>query len=143
MGVEGIAKRLDRFLMAGQLAKIVGRYRSWICQDKILDHLPLLLELDFENHSNIYPFKFNHTWMEDDSFGSLVKDCWKKNMVLNRSFIMGSLFKKMGELKKEVVIWEKKKKVELKGDLLASEFEYDLFSHIFSKSLFLAKIAQK
>ena len=75
-GPDYIEKRLDRFLISEKLVSLGIRYRSWICNDKILDHMPILLQLDSGSDIVSYPFKFNAVWMEDQDFVSLVKNSW-------------------------------------------------------------------
>jgi hypothetical protein len=45
-GHDYIAKRLDRFLVSEKLVSSGIRYRSWVCNVKISDHMPVILHLD-------------------------------------------------------------------------------------------------
>ena len=43
-GVEGISKRLDRFLISEQLICSLPRHRVWTHRSGISDHFPVLME---------------------------------------------------------------------------------------------------
>jgi endonuclease/exonuclease/phosphatase family metal-dependent hydrolase len=45
-GHNYIAKRLDRFLISEDLVMSGIRYRSWVCNTKISDHMPVILHLE-------------------------------------------------------------------------------------------------
>jgi endonuclease/exonuclease/phosphatase family metal-dependent hydrolase len=45
-GKDYIAKRLDRFLLDERLVSVGLRYRSWVCNYKISDHMPVILHLE-------------------------------------------------------------------------------------------------
>jgi hypothetical protein len=64
-GQDYIAKRLDRFLLSENLVSSGIRYRSWVCNVKISDHMPVILHLEQEKEFVNYPFKFNYVWLEE------------------------------------------------------------------------------
>jgi hypothetical protein len=64
-GMEYIAKILDRFFLSEDLLMSRIRYRSWVCNTKILDHMPVILQVDNEFRKVSYPFKFKSVWLED------------------------------------------------------------------------------
>jgi hypothetical protein len=45
-GQDYIAKRLDRFFISEDIALSGLRYRTWVCNLKISDHLPVILHLE-------------------------------------------------------------------------------------------------
>jgi exonuclease III len=99
-GQDYIAKRLDRFLIYEKLVSLGIRYRSWICNDKISDHMPIMLQLDFGSDIVRYPFKFNVVWLEDQDFVSMVRTSWVDLLgteVLTPMDIVGKKIKKTQE----------------------------------------------
>jgi endonuclease/exonuclease/phosphatase family metal-dependent hydrolase len=79
-GQDYIAKRLDRFLIYENIVSSGIKYRSWTCNDKISDHIPVMLQLEFESDIVRYPFKFNVVWLEDQDLSFLLETigriCW-------------------------------------------------------------------
>jgi len=57
---EYVAKRFDRFLINEELALSGLRYRSWVGNINVFDHMPVILHLEQEKEKYIYPFKFNY-----------------------------------------------------------------------------------
>ena len=96
--------------MASWLAGILGRLRSWKTQEKLLDHMPIFLELDFDPIKNKYPFKLNHSWLEKYSLRLLVKEIWKRKSVSNILSTMARLERNIMELKNAILFWERKRK---------------------------------
>jgi len=45
-GKDSIAKRLDRFLLDERMISVGLRFRSWVCNYKILDHMSVILHLE-------------------------------------------------------------------------------------------------
>lgn len=105
-----------------------------------MDHLLFFLDLDVEDHINKYPFKLIHSWLELDSFNSLVsrlgKNCYGFICFSN----MDSLVRKLMELKMVVIEWEKKREVELKEELISLKKEYEQISQYFISSNFSVEI---
>ena len=61
---EGITERLDWFIIAKYLSTTVGQYRIWYLASGLSDHKLIILQLNFEDKTCFYPFKFNHTLLE-------------------------------------------------------------------------------
>ena len=74
--VINIAKHLDRFLMFENLWNVLGRFKPWAYSIGVSNHKALVPQLDFGNPISHYPFKFNHTWIEEQSFCDLVRKKW-------------------------------------------------------------------
>ena len=102
------------------------RYRLWVCNTRILDHMPVILQVDNEFRKVSYPFKFNSVWLEDTYFVDLVRTKW--NGLLGTEILspMDALSKKLKKLKILVEIWERKKKRETKDDLVNLERDLDI-----------------
>jgi len=52
------------------------RYRSWVCNTKISDHMSVILHLENDLGQTGYPFKFNSVRLEDPDFENLVRTSW-------------------------------------------------------------------
>jgi hypothetical protein len=76
VGAEGVAKRLDHFLIIDSLLDKQLTIKQWIGFGGISDHYPIFLEYRQGTKKPANPFKFNKTWLEDDSFLGLVKENW-------------------------------------------------------------------
>ena len=72
----GLAKRLDRFLLAEDLCHALGNYMTWSHALGFSYHKAILLQLDFNKRNIVFSFKFNLIWLEDKSFCELVKEKW-------------------------------------------------------------------
>ena len=75
-GVDGIQKRSDRFYATESLLDDTTRYRYWVVHPYILDHAPMIFQLDHGYNSVAYPFKFNPAFLIEESFGYLVRSEW-------------------------------------------------------------------
>jgi hypothetical protein len=124
-GQDYIAKRLDQFLISEKLVSSGIKYRSWTCNDKISDHMPVILQLDFGSDIVRYPFKFNVVWLEDPYFVSIVRNNWVDLLGTEVLKPMESLVKKLKKLKRMVIVWERKKKDEGKKELVQLESDLD------------------
>jgi len=67
------------------------------------------LQLDFSDSFRIFPFKFNHNWLEDLDFQNLVRDHWCGISPTDDIFAMDSLAGKLKLLKLKVKQREIKK----------------------------------
>jgi len=52
------------------------RYRLWVESPYFFDHAPIILQLDIGLPTIAHPFKFNHVWLQDDSFANLASEVW-------------------------------------------------------------------
>jgi hypothetical protein len=52
------------------------RYKTWVCNSKISNHMPVILHVENEIGKVSYPFKFNLVWLEDPEFVDLVSENW-------------------------------------------------------------------
>ena len=74
VGEDNIAKRLDRFLIKDTLLEKSFQLKQWIGHGGISYHYPSFLELINGMNKLPNPFKFNRTWLNDDTFLKLVKE---------------------------------------------------------------------
>jgi hypothetical protein len=77
VGEDNIAKRLDRFLIKDTLLEKSFQLKQWIGHGGISDHYPIFLELRTGLDKPPSPFKFNRTWLSDETFLKLVKENWQ------------------------------------------------------------------
>jgi len=59
LGLNAVARRLDRFMVAEELINKTRHNRSWIDLPYSSDHAPVFLQLDLPPAHKFYPFKFN------------------------------------------------------------------------------------
>ena len=100
-------------------------YRSWLCNVKISDHMPMILHLEQEKEFFSYPFKFNYVWLEEPYFVNLVRtnlDGLLGSKVLNP---VDSLVTNIKILKSLVINRERKKKDEVKEELVQLQLDLD------------------
>jgi hypothetical protein len=76
VGEDSIAKRLDHFLIVDSLLEKPLHLKQWIGFGGISDHVPIFLELRQGPRKPASPFKFNKTWLTNDSFINLVRENW-------------------------------------------------------------------
>jgi len=74
--VEGVAKRLERFLITESLLDKQLTIKQWIDFGGMSDHYPTILEYKHRSKKPTNPFKFKKNWLEDDSFLVLLKENW-------------------------------------------------------------------
>jgi hypothetical protein len=93
--------------------------------------MPVILHVEAVKDQVKYPFKFNSVWLDDPEFVALVRSNW--NGLLGSEVLnpMDSLVKNLKLLKRLVIVWERKKNVADKGELV--QLEFDLES-LYSKS---------
>ena len=80
--------------------------------------MPIMLQLEFGSDIIHYPFKFNAVWLEDQDFISFVRNRWADLMGTEVLTPIESLLKKLKRLKSMVIVWERKRKVDSKKELL-------------------------
>jgi hypothetical protein len=76
VGEDRVAKRIDRFVVSKKFVERQVLIKQWIGSGGESDHFPIFLEVRKGNLKPTSPFKFNNTWIKDESFINLVKDNW-------------------------------------------------------------------
>jgi len=103
--VEEIHKRLDMaFVSESLLCDAVG-YRSWVELPFVSDHAPVILQLDYGYKPVAYPFKFNPTCLQEESFCDLVRVVWGTHQGEEEAGAQRRLTRKLSLLKAWVKIW--------------------------------------
>jgi hypothetical protein len=54
-GKDGISKKLDRFFVAKEILEEVDRLKSWVGEGGASNHLPILLQMEKEEHKSLRP----------------------------------------------------------------------------------------
>lgn len=111
-GEGRIAKRLDRFLLSEDLASRSLMFRQWIGEGGNSDHFPILFELATAPKKPATPFKFNATWMQEESFRELFNKTWQhpnREAMEDKAFLF---MENLKILKKATIEWAKKRKKE-------------------------------
>jgi len=86
------------------------RYRSWVYNSNISNHMPVILDMENDVRKVRYPFKFNSVCLEDTYLVEIVRTNW--NGLLGNEILssMDYLAKNLKKLKFLVANWERKKK---------------------------------
>jgi hypothetical protein len=74
VGDASVAKTLDGFLIKDTLLEKPLQLKQWIGYGGISYHCPIFLEIRKGMNKRPSPFKFNMTWLIDDSFNKLVRE---------------------------------------------------------------------
>eukprot|EP00253_Pinus_taeda_P036400 PITA_36400 len=123
--VEGrVAKRLDHFLISEDMIANIPMFRQWVGEGGNSDHFPILMELQKPPLKPAPPFKFNASWLQEESFNILFKEYWRhpnSSVVQNK----GALFMdNLKRLKKATIEWAKARKISQNEEL--SKIDADL-----------------
>ena len=76
MGIEGVSKRLDIYMLSDNLFNYVRNFCTWVDSTRVLDHSPIILQIESVGEKTYYPFRLNEIWLEDLGFKVLVRDHW-------------------------------------------------------------------
>eukprot|EP00253_Pinus_taeda_P018415 PITA_18415 len=79
VGEAALACRLDRFLLKGPLIQELHHFKQWVGFGGLSDHSPIHLEILGPLAKPKAPFKFNHTWLQDQDFIKLAKEKNKRD----------------------------------------------------------------
>ena len=86
----GLAKILDKYLMAKYVREDFGKYRTWTHFLGFSDHRAIVLQIDLDKSTTDYPFKFNPIWMEDHNLCAFVKEKWAMFSEAHYSYVRGA-----------------------------------------------------
>jgi len=73
------------------------------------------------------PFKFNHLWLRESSFNSMVKAVWSDITLLIPDDAQGNLIRKLSTLKNQTILWLRNKKKREQAEILSIELELELY----------------
>eukprot|EP00253_Pinus_taeda_P012292 PITA_12292 len=109
VGEAALAHRLDRFLLKGPLIQELHHFKQWVGSGGLSDHSPIHLEILGPLAKPKAPFKFNHTWLQDQDFIKLVSDFWQTYPINREASLARGFCKNLTKLKHIVINWAKEK----------------------------------
>lgn len=120
-GEQGLARRLDRFLIKETLYTFLPRIRQWVGSGGISDHMPIYLEADGTNHKIKSPFKFNAVWLQDPAYIQLVQEYWQNNPISGNEDLSAGFVRKLTDLKLITKNWAHQKRIQDNHTLTEAE----------------------
>eukprot|EP00253_Pinus_taeda_P013898 PITA_13898 len=111
VGEARVAKRLDRFLINEALTAAIPLFRQWVEEWGPSDHFPIFLELAKVPPKPPAPFKFNASWLQEESYNKLFQETWihaARGSQENKGFLFMENLKR---LKKATILWAKDRKL--------------------------------
>jgi hypothetical protein len=105
VGDASVAKRLDRFLIKDILLENPLQMKQWIGYGGISDHCPIFLEIRKGSNKPPSPFKFNRTWLTDDSFTKLVRENWSPFTLESNCMVGAHFVKNLQRIKAKTKSW--------------------------------------
>jgi hypothetical protein len=126
-GEARVEKHIDRFLVAETLLEEAFQVRQWIGAGGISDHCPLWLVLEGGPKKPPSPFKFNATWLEDESFRDLVKKHWRPFDSRTGTPAGVHFAKNLKTIKALTIPWAKEKRQNEERELQATEEQLEAF----------------
>jgi len=73
-----VSKRLDRFVVVEKIFVDTNKIKYLVEEGRSSHHSIVLLHIEKRDNKPHGPFKFNHTWLEDEDFINLVSQNWRK-----------------------------------------------------------------
>eukprot|EP00253_Pinus_taeda_P004767 PITA_04767 len=104
-----IAKRIDRFIVHGDIIDKMGMPHSSIGNAFISYHRPIYLSWKENGFRKGYPFKFNRTWLEDPDFNEVITKTWKDLSAKDMTPPFMTFRDKLAAIRKVVKDWKFKK----------------------------------
>eukprot|EP00253_Pinus_taeda_P023384 PITA_23384 len=118
VGEARVAKRLDRFLLSEDLTASIPMFRQWVGEGGNSDHFPICLELSKLPRKPAAPFKFNATWLQEESYEKLFKETWTHPDGSSQEGKGLQFMENLKKLKKATIEWAKSRRKRQKEDLI-------------------------
>eukprot|EP00253_Pinus_taeda_P016222 PITA_16222 len=110
-GEGRVANRLDRFLISEDMTVSIPMFRQWVGEGGNSDHFPIIMEFQKPPLKPTAPFKFNASWLQEESYNILFRDTWR-HPDSSSSENKGVLFlENLKRPKKATIDWAKARKV--------------------------------
>ena len=93
------------------------------------DHFPIVLEWIGQQNPRAYPFKFNHTWLDNEDFVQMVRSEWSHIQPDPSQDAMNDLSCRLRILKDKVKSWTKSEALKMKDKSAALEEEISSLLH--------------
>eukprot|EP00253_Pinus_taeda_P019083 PITA_19083 len=110
IGEGRVAKRLDRFLISEDLTNDIPLFRKWVGEGGNSDHFPILLEFNKPPSKPASPFKFNASWLQEESYNILFRNSWRHPGGLQIENKGAHFWDNLKRLKKVTIEWAKDRK---------------------------------
>lgn len=141
VGEAALARRLDQFLMKSPLLQHLHHYKQWVGSGGLSDHSPIYLEILGPHHKPKAPFKFNHVWLLDTAYISLVSGFWSANPINRAKSLAKGFCNNLTKLKHLSINWAREKLIQENSQL--TQIESELSSLLNERSLGFITAAEK
>eukprot|EP00253_Pinus_taeda_P010868 PITA_10868 len=121
-GDSYIAKRLDRVIMHADIINSFGHPSLSIGFDTISDHRPIFFQWRQKTFDQHFPFKFDHTFMEDPAFIHMVTSAWQDSVNDDPS---SSFHSRMTLIRSKVKSWQTAEKRKNRNELIFIQREIE------------------
>eukprot|EP00253_Pinus_taeda_P024332 PITA_24332 len=121
VGEAALACRLDRFLMKSPLIQHLHHYKQWVGTRGLSDHSHIYLKILGPHHKPKAPFKFNHVWLQDPKYISLVTGFWSTNPINREESLMKCFCNSLSKLKHLSITWAREKLIRENSQLTQIE----------------------
>eukprot|EP00253_Pinus_taeda_P019806 PITA_19806 len=118
-----IAKRIDRVILQTDIIDAMGMPVFSIGNDTISDHRPIYIQWRQQLIRRHYPFKFDHSFLNDSVFNQIVSAAWLDSTSSSHG---PSFCERMGYVRSKVIIWQKEKRKHDRSALIKIQCELDL-----------------
>jgi hypothetical protein len=117
VGDDGVAKRLDRFLLAEGLIESLALVRQWVSCGGESDHSLIVLELCGRGRRAPSPFKFFEGWLSDPDFQALVRGLWTLVSIDHQIPVAVQFVGNLKRIKQATISWAHEKKIKEEHEL--------------------------
>lgn len=93
VGEARVAKHLEHFLKKEDLAAQNSSFRQWVGFSMESDHFPIYLELKGASKKPGSPFKFNSSWLKNQTYNKLVRLIWRPRVKSQAMHLLSPLWK--------------------------------------------------
>lgn len=88
------------------------------------DHFPIFLELKGASRKPGSPFKFNSSWLKDQTYNSLIRETWRQHFRSQGYSLAQSFMENLKRLKLTTISWAREKK--LRDEYVLKNIEIEL-----------------
>eukprot|EP00253_Pinus_taeda_P002170 PITA_02170 len=104
-GEGRVVKRLDRYLINEKMAAYIPLLRQWVGDGGNSDHFPIFLEFSKPPAKPATPFKFNASWLQEESYQQLFKNTWRHLDSNSQVSKGGHFMENLKRLKRATIAW--------------------------------------
>eukprot|EP00253_Pinus_taeda_P009779 PITA_09779 len=114
-GASYIAKRLDRVVLQSDIITLLGLPSVSVGSDSISDHRPIFIQWRQKEFRQHFPFKYDHSFIEDPDFSLMVSSAWRESLSTDPS---SSFHMRMVYIRSKVKSWQIAKKRKNRSELM-------------------------